>query len=207
MIAMRKDTGAVFMIAKFSEDNKIYVSHPNSDIGGYFDEDELNIYYSPEELQERIEAAVKEHEHRIGKVEEANNEVLGDNYELERELRESKKRIAELEAERQPVEISAEEEAAIDWYKRKYDAWELAVLECEDWLSSPHKKTIAAWTYGWCLQIVKRGYTVKPDPLRSTISAIWQEYEDGHISQTEALDKITEVAKAHSRTKEMEESK
>lgn len=167
------------------------------------------VYYSPEELQERIEAAVKEHEHRIGKVEEANNEVLEDNYELERELRESKKRIAELEAERQPVEIDEKAKIGIEWYQQEFpDHWEEAYIRQIYRPDSGSIEYEGALLYGpkTRVDIIKSGYTVKPDPLRSTISAIWQDYEEGYISQTEALDKITEVAKAHARTQSSTEA-
>lgn len=119
-------------------------------------------HLTEDEIHEQIEAAVSEHE-------QSHMDVLQGWHD---ECEKLKARIAELEAERQPVEISQNDADAIEWYKGKYHPWQAAALYSEGFQSSPHSKTTYMWTTDWVLQIIKRGYTVKPDPLRTRLAAI-----------------------------------
>lgn len=83
------------------------------------------VYYSTEELQEHIEAAVEEYKDtQVYPLQSLHDESI-----------KLKNRIAELEAERQPVEVTEADAAAIEWYKDINDQewdWYLGFLNMKD---------------------------------------------------------------------------
>ncbi len=203
MIAIRKSDSEIFRNISFGDysctKDDLFVFDQELRLVKYVsNRNDADVYYSESEVQQRIEAAVEEHnksqESPLQKVsiELANqheqNELLRGEIKqwkwkcdgLEEENKQWHARIAELRAERQPVEVSAELAGAIEWFKSVHSSgWESVFLT-----SKPHdclplklhndKYYEEYFHYGEfeLLEIVKRGYTVKPDPLRIRIAAI-----------------------------------
>lgn len=193
------------MISKATKENGKYVGKILEETMGKWEipEDVAELHLTEGEIQQRIEAAVEEHnksqESPLQKVsiELANqheqNELLRGEIKqwewkcdgLEEENKQWHARIAELRAERQPVEVSAELAEAIDWIKAEYsDGWEELFLDhtvVNDTEIECSHETVKALKSTWWdqrLEIIKRGYTVKPDPLRTRIEEILKEHED-----------------------------
>lgn len=129
----------------------------------YITKDDSEQLFTESEVQQSIESAVAEHE-------QSHLEVLQGWHD---ECEKLKSRITELEAAQQPVEVSAELAAAIAVYKYEYahGHWQLKFLEATDSVAD-RERSILATPYIQRLEIVKRGYTVKPDTLHTRIAAI-----------------------------------
>lgn len=159
--------------------------------------------YTEEEYQAGIDVAVEDCEKIIAELEEVNNELSQSEYEAGGYLHDANKRIAELESAQQPVTVSQEVADAIVWFEENLHCWEGEFLKCDIYHDEEFKpklpesvhKTIGNSTYELRREILKRGYTVKLDPLIENLRAIIQNHMDTKVDMDTLIIEMAEYVK------------
>ncbi|MFD1990061.1 hypothetical protein ACFSGI_08825 [Paenibacillus nicotianae] len=180
-------------------------------------QDTLQGYYDNEQqLLSQIEELK-------AKLTELQNDALEQWYDEERKLKQTIGKMLiennELKAKLpQPVEVSKQWADAIEWVKKAqelgsefqlvfkfFDDWNLIFLSGEHYdheeMSIPFeiRKSLGEMPFNARLNIIKNGYTVKPEPLREGIASLVARYtnDDGIKDETDLIDKLAEYARDH----------